>query len=190
MIVATTAAILFLPIEPGVGIGIGLSLLYGVWTTTRSQIVEFVRIPGTSIWWPKSAAQDGETSAGTIVIAWQAPLSFLNVYDFQRAIQPLVAARASVRLVVIEANSLVDIDYTAAEVLGAVVRRLHKQEIDVAFARLESVRAQRGLRTPGARQIDRCGPPVSERRGSRSSAGRPIPPAGGRSRSRRRHFTV
>ncbi len=153
LIVATTAAILFLPIGPGVGIGIGLSLLYGVWTTTRSQIVEFVRIPGTSIWWPKSAAQDGETSAGTIVIAWQAPLSFLNVYDFQRAIQPLVAARASVRLDVIEANRHVDNDYTAAEVLGAVIRRLHKQEIDVAFARLESVRAHEAFARLGLAKL-------------------------------------
>jgi MFS superfamily sulfate permease-like transporter len=145
LIVATTAAILFLPIQQGVGIGIVLSLLHGVWTTTRSHIVELARISGTSIWWPMTGAKDGETAAGTIVVAWQAPLSFLNVYDFQRAVLALVGVRAPVRLVVIEANSLVDIDYTAAQVLGAVVRRLRKQGIDVAFARLESVRAQQAF---------------------------------------------
>jgi SulP family sulfate permease len=145
LIVATTAAILFLPIQQGVGIGIVLSLVHGVWTTTRSQIVELARISGTSIWWPKTGAKGGETVAGTIVVAWQAPLSFLNVYDFQRAVLALVGVRAPVRLVVIEANSLVDIDYTAAQVLGAVIRRLRKQGIDAAFARLESVRAQQAF---------------------------------------------
>ncbi len=59
LIAATTAAILFLPIQQGVGIGIVLSLVHGVWTTTRSHIVELARISGTSIWWPKTGAQDG-----------------------------------------------------------------------------------------------------------------------------------
>ena len=145
LIVATAAAILFLPIQQGVAAGIVLSLLHGVWTTTRSQIVELARISGTSIWWPRTGADDGETAPGTIVAAWQAPLSFLNVDHFRRAVQGLVAARAPVRLLVIEANSLVAIDYTAAQGLAAVVRRLRGQGTDVAFARLESVRAQQGF---------------------------------------------
>lgn len=143
--VVTAAAILFLPIQQGVAAGIVLSLLHGVWTTTRSQIVELARIAGTSVWWPRTGAHDGETTPGTIVAAWQAPLSFLNVDHFRRAAQDMVAARAPVRLLVIEANSLVAIDYTAAQGLGALIRRLRAQGVDVAFARLESVRAQQGF---------------------------------------------
>jgi sulfate permease, SulP family len=143
LIVATLAAILLLPIQQGVAIGIILSLLHGIWTITRARTVEFARIPGTSIWWPKSAADAGETIPGVIVVALQAPLSFLNANDFQHAILALVAARASpVRLVVIEANSIADIDYTAARALCAVVARLRARGIAIAFARLESVRAQ------------------------------------------------
>jgi SulP family sulfate permease len=143
LIVATLAAILFLPIQQGVAIGIILSLLHGVWTTTRAKTIEFARIPGTTIWWPKSPSHPGETIPGVLVAALQAPLSFLNAYEFQRAILALVAARApAVRLVVIEANSIVDIDYTAARVLCAVIDRLHQSGVKVAFARLESVRAQ------------------------------------------------
>jgi sulfate permease, SulP family len=142
LIVATMAAVLFLPIQQGVAIGIILSLLHGVWTTTRAKSVEFVRIPGTTIWWPKSAAHDGETVAGVLVVALQAPLSFLNAYDFQHDIRRLVAARAPVRLVVIEANSIVEIDYTAAQVVGEGIRQLREQGIDFALARLESLRAQ------------------------------------------------
>ncbi|MGA2041914.1 MAG: SulP family inorganic anion transporter [Roseiarcus sp.] len=146
LIVATMAAILFLPIQQGVGLGIIMSLLHGTWTTTRARTVEFARLPGTTIWWPKTtAAQSGETIPGVLVIAPQAPLSFLNAYEFQRAIHRLTAARAPVRLVVIEANSIVEIDYTAAQVMTASIARLRAEGIALAFARLESVRAQEAL---------------------------------------------
>ncbi len=89
LIVATMLAILVLPIQQGVAIGIILSLMHGVWTTTRANVVEFDRIPGTSIWWPRSTLERGETVPGVRVVALQAPLSFLNAYEFQRAIQAL-----------------------------------------------------------------------------------------------------
>jgi MFS superfamily sulfate permease-like transporter len=155
LIVATMAAILFLPIQQGVAIGIVLSLLHGVWTTTRAKTVEYARIPGSTIWWPKTfPAQSGEILPGVLVVALQAPLSFLNAYDFQRAIQAHVAARAPpVRLVVVEANSIVEIDYTAARVVGAGIGRLHEQGISVAFARLESVRAQEAFARLGLERL-------------------------------------
>ena len=52
LILVTALAIVALPIEQGVGLGVLLSVLHGVWTTTRAQAIELERIPGTSIWWP------------------------------------------------------------------------------------------------------------------------------------------
>jgi sulfate permease, SulP family len=52
LIVTTTAAIIVLPIEQGVAIGIVLSLLHGIWSTTRARVVVFERVQGTSVWWP------------------------------------------------------------------------------------------------------------------------------------------
>jgi len=145
LIAVTALAILVLPIERGVGVGIVLSLLHGVWTTTRAGTVEFQRIPGSSIWWPKSDDHPGETAPGVKVVALQAPLSFLNAYDFQQAIRLRFANAPGLKLVVIEANAIVEIDYTAAQVLGALIARLRRQGVDVAFARLESVRAQQSF---------------------------------------------
>jgi MFS superfamily sulfate permease-like transporter len=54
-----------------------------------------------------------------------------------------------VRLLVIEANAVVEIDYTGATVLAALVRRLRAGGVDVAFARLESLRAQRSFARQG-----------------------------------------
>src|SRR5690349_2803430 len=52
LIVATAAAIIVLPIEQGVAVGIGLSLLHGIWSTTRARLVPFEHVAGTTIWWP------------------------------------------------------------------------------------------------------------------------------------------
>ena len=142
LIMATLFAILVLPIQDGVAVGVMLSLLHGVWSATRARVVEFERIAGSTVWWPKSDRHPGETVPGVRVVALQAPLSFLNAYVFQRAIQSLSGQSPPSRLLVIEANAIVEIDYTAAKILGEVVTRLRQQGIVVAFARLESVRAQ------------------------------------------------
>jgi sulfate permease, SulP family len=145
LILATALAILALPIEQGVSVGVLLSVLHGVWTTTRAQTVEFERIPGTSIWWPRDKDSKGEFVSGVRVIAMQAPLSFLNAYNFRRAIGRFVSKDPPTRLIVIEANALVEIDYTGATVLADLVHGLRSRGVDIAVARLESVRAQQSF---------------------------------------------
>jgi sulfate permease, SulP family len=149
LIVATLVAILVFPIEQGVALGIVLSLLHGVWTTTRSPPVEFVRLPGVTVWWPKDQVAAGETEPEAIVVGFQAPLSFLNAYDFDRVLRRLVGGRPAAKALVVEAANLVDIDYTAAQVLSGAIDHFRKQGLDVAFARLESTRAQEAFRRFG-----------------------------------------
>jgi MFS superfamily sulfate permease-like transporter len=146
LILATAAGIIVLPIEQGVGIGIGLSLLHGIWSTTRARVRPFERVPGTSIWWPASSQFPGEQEAGVIVVGFQAPLSFLNAYDFRRDILAALASSSQkVRLLVLEATGIVEIDFTAAQVLTDVIRQCHADGIDFAIARLESDRAQAAI---------------------------------------------
>jgi SulP family sulfate permease len=145
LIVATALTIVLLPIEQGVGIGIALSLLHGIWTTTQARVVAFERVPDTSIWWPASPMK-GESEPGVVVVGLQAPLSFLNAYRFRADVRELLQAHGQpVRLLVLEATGIVEIDYTAAQVLVSVIRECHEQDIVFAIARLESVRAQEAL---------------------------------------------
>jgi MFS superfamily sulfate permease-like transporter len=153
LILATALAILALPIEQGVSLGVLLSVLHGVWTTTRAQAIELERVPGTSIWWPRDKDAKGELSPGVRVIALQAPLSFLNAYNFRRAIERFVSQDPPPKLIVIEANALVEIDYTGASVLAALIGRLRDRGVDVALARLESVRAQESFARLGLLEL-------------------------------------
>jgi len=150
LIVATIFAITVLPIQTGVAVGIVLSLLHGVYTTTRARVLEFARVPGTSIWWPPHKDFQGEKRDDVRVLAFQAPLSFLNAYDFRRGVHAAIAeGPRKPTLVVLEAGSIVEIDYTAAQALGQIVEHCRDASIILAVARLESVRAQDALQRFG-----------------------------------------
>jgi sulfate permease, SulP family len=141
LIIATFAAILLLPVGTGVAIGIALSLLHGMWSMTRPRLVAFEKVPGTSIWWPHK----GETIDGVLVIAFQAPLSFLNAYAFQDGVRRAISEPAPPSLIVLEASSIIEIDFTAAQILLAFIKDCAYRKITVAVARLESLRAQEGF---------------------------------------------
>ncbi|UGX86857.1 SulP family inorganic anion transporter [Phyllobacterium meliloti] len=146
LILITMAAIVALPIESGVTIGIGLSLLHGLWAVMRARPIEFEKVPGSSIWWPPSAAKGGEKIPGVLVVAFQAPLSFVNADDFKRGLCGTIDAnRAELNLVVLEASSIIEIDYTASQALADVINYCRTAGVKFAIARLESVRAQNAL---------------------------------------------
>src|SRR4029077_13855352 len=138
LILLTAAAIIILPIEQGVGIGIALSLLHGIWSTTRARVTWGDRVPDTSIWWPSNPHIPGEKEPNVIVAGFQAPLSFLNAYQFRRDIMGLLqASPQKARLMVLEATGIVEIDFTAAQILSDIIRACRSAGVDFAIARLE-----------------------------------------------------
>ncbi len=154
LIVATAAAIILLPIQQGVGIGIALSLMHGLWSTTRARLMIFERVRGTSIWWPASPHIPGEKEPGVVVAGFQAPLSFLNANGFrQDVLNALHASTPAVGLIVLEATGILEIDFTAAQVFNDLIGRCRAEGVDFAIARLESVRAQEAVTQFG---IDRA----------------------------------
>jgi MFS superfamily sulfate permease-like transporter len=154
LIVATAAAIIVLPNEQGVGIGIALSLLHGIWSTTRARVTPYQRVPDTSIWWPSSPHIPGETEPNVIVVGFQAPLSFLNAYGFRQDMMGLLqSSPQQARLIVLEATGIVEIDFTAAQIIGDVIRACRAAGVDFAIARLESVRAQEAIQRFGIDQL-------------------------------------
>ena len=150
LVVVTMLGVVFLPVQIGVALAIMLSLFHGVWMMTRTRLIEFDRLPGTSVWWPLEADFTGERLFGVLVVAFQAPLSFLNAYQFQRDMRGAIArADGGLRLVVLEASSVVEIDFTAARILNDVIAQCRARGVDFAIVRLESVRAQEALKSFG-----------------------------------------
>jgi SulP family sulfate permease len=143
LIVATAAAIIVLPIEQGVAVGIALSLLHGIWTTTRAGLIEFEHVKGTTIWWPANPHIAGERDPKVAVVGLQAPLSFLNAANFRNdVLHVLKASTPRPKLMVLEASGILEIDFTAAQILRDLLRQIHAMGITIAISRLESTRAQ------------------------------------------------
>ncbi len=85
-----------------------------------------------------------------LVAAFQAPLSFVNAGRFGQDFRAMVSERAgSLKHVVFEASSVIDIDYTAAQTLRDIIAYCRGAGITFSIARLESVRAQKALRRYG-----------------------------------------
>jgi MFS superfamily sulfate permease-like transporter len=103
--------------------------------------VEFERVPGTTIWWPTHPHIEGERVAGVAVVGLQAPLSFLNAPGFRTEVADAIKT-GQPKLLVIEASGMVEIDFTAAQVLLDVFKECREGGATVAIARLESNRAQ------------------------------------------------
>ena len=152
LIIATAALIIVLPIQQGAFLGIVLSLLHGIWSTTRAKLVEFDRVPGTTIWWPAHPHIAGERIAGVAVVGLQAPLSFLNAPGFRSDVAKLLSV-STPKLLVLEASGMVEIDFTAAQVLLDVFRVCQLQGVTVAVARLESMRAQSAFERFGLYEV-------------------------------------
>jgi MFS superfamily sulfate permease-like transporter len=153
----TAALIIVLPIQTGVAIGMFLSLAHGVFTITRTQVIAFERAPGTTVWWPVSTKLPGEQAPGVLVLGFQAPLSFLNAYEFRRGVLQALSRRPTgTRLLVLEASSIVEVDFTAAGLLCDVIAQARRDGVDFRVARLESVRAHAAFERFGV--MDCLGP--------------------------------
>jgi sulfate permease, SulP family len=154
LVVATAASIIILPIEQGVAVGIALSLLHGIWSTTQARLVVFDRVPDTTIWWPANPNIKGERDPKVAVVGLQAPLSFLNATSFRAdALKVIRTAAPKPRLLVIEASGIVEIDFTAAQALLAMFRECGEEGVTVAVARLESTRAQQAFERFGLYRV-------------------------------------
>jgi sulfate permease, SulP family len=144
LVAASAALVVVLPIESGMLLAIVLSFVHSLYIVARPYCAELARVPGTTVWWPPSAHDHGEHEDGVMVFAPAAPLNFTNVQDIVGRIRHAIAARQPpVKLLVIEASGIIDIDYTGSQLLRRAIVELKKRGITVAIARLSHEQAQR-----------------------------------------------
>jgi SulP family sulfate permease len=157
LLVASAMLVVLLPIETGMLLAVVLSLLHSLYIFSRPPSGPLLRVPGTTLWCPRSHDVVGEHVAGVLVFAPEAPLNFVNAEHIRNEMrQALSTAPEPVKLLVIDANAVYDIDYTGSQVLQQIVADLHKQHTDVAIARLPAESAQREAERTGL--LDSIGP--------------------------------
>jgi sulfate permease, SulP family len=144
LVAASGALVVVLPIESGMLLAIVLSFVHSLYIVARPYCAELARVPGSTVWWPPSAHEHGEHEAGVLVFAPAAPLNFTNAEGITNKIKLAIAARRPpVKLLVIEASGINDIDYTGSQLLQREIADLKAKGITVAVARLSHEQAQR-----------------------------------------------
>ena len=150
LVAACAGLVIALPIETGMLLAIMLSFVHSLYIIARPYCVDLARVPGTSVWWPPSASARGEHEVGVLVFAPAAPLNFTNAEHICSKIRLAIAGqRPPVTLLVIEANGIIDIDYTGSQILSRAITELRARNIVVAIARLSDNRAQAQARRTG-----------------------------------------
>ena len=150
LVAASAALVVLLPIQTGVTMSILLSLTHSIYIIARPDCAVLSRVSGTTVWWKAPAGDAGERVAGVLVFSPGAPVCFPNAAYIRQALGDSLAAMTEpCRLVVLEANGVIDIDFTGSQMLQQVIVQLHQRHIQVALARLESERAQRAAKRTG-----------------------------------------
>jgi MFS superfamily sulfate permease-like transporter len=154
LVAASAGLVVVLPIESGMLLAIVLSFVHSLYIVARPYCAELARVPGTTVWWPPGAVDHAEHEPGVVVFAPAAPLNFTNVQDIIDRIRTVIATRRPpVKLLVIEASGIIDIDYTGSQLLQRAVTDLKAKGVTIAIARLSHEQAQLEARRSGLTRI-------------------------------------
>src|SRR5271165_5250153 len=67
LVAASAALVVVLPIESGMLLAIVLSFVHSLYIVARPDCAELARVPGSTVWWPPSAQDQGEHEDGVMV---------------------------------------------------------------------------------------------------------------------------
>jgi MFS superfamily sulfate permease-like transporter len=157
LVAASAAFVIALPIETGMLLAIVMSFVHSLYIVAKPYCVELARVPGSTVWWPPVPGAPFEHVDGVLVFAPSAPLNFTNCERICAEIRTALARqRQPVKLLVIEANGMIDIDYTGSQVLRRAIAEWQGAGIVVAIARLSAGRAREQAHRTG--MIETIGP--------------------------------
>ena len=136
--IASFAGVLVFGILPGVGFAVALSVLAVLERAWHPYTAVLGRVPALKGYHDTQRHPEGVQVPGLLLFRFDAPLFFANAEVFRDALhQALAVERRTVRMVVVAAEPITDVDSTAAEVLGEIDAELERHGIELAFAELK-----------------------------------------------------
>ena len=139
MAVFTAVAVLVLGMLAGILIAVGLSLLMVVLRAAEPSTATLGRLPGTDTYRDIDDHEGAETYPGLFIYRFDAPLFFANAGRLRDDISAAVEkADPQVRMVLIDAEAISDVDSSGAQVLSELLDMLGDRDIALAFARVRT----------------------------------------------------
>ena len=131
----TLFAVALVGVEQGIGVAVGLAILDRIRRSARPQVHVLGRIPGTTSWAPRSADPHAEMVPGVLVLLFATPLWYANATAFREEVARALAGVPGVRVLVLDALGMSDIDFTGTRALGRVIAACERDGIALGVAR-------------------------------------------------------
>lgn len=126
-----------LGIKEGILVGVILSIVMVIYNSTKPHMATLGRIPTTNMYRNIDRFTDLEIEAATLIIRFDSQLNFTNASYFEDTIIDKVKAKGNeLKLVIINANSLNNIDSSGVHVLKDVLLFLKNKNIELYFTGL------------------------------------------------------
>jgi SulP family sulfate permease len=133
--IATTAAVVFIGVLPGILLGTAFSIALLLSELARPHDALLVRKPGSDELHDMGDDDRDDDIPGLVVYRFYGPLVFANVNYFIERLQGFIDdPEQPVRRVVIDARAIPSVDYTAREKLRPFFKKLKEQGLELAIA--------------------------------------------------------
>jgi sulfate permease, SulP family len=133
--VITAIVVVVVGVEQGIILAMVLSLLRIVRHSYRPHTG--VLIADGDLYWRLTDPRSGATtSPGLVVYRFGAPLFYANAGFFAEEIRAILDSTPGVRWLVVDAEAMTDLDYSAARVVCDIQRELARAGVMLAFARV------------------------------------------------------
>jgi sulfate permease, SulP family len=139
----TLLTVAFVGVEQGITVAVALAILDRTRLTARPHLHVLGRIPSTTSWAPLDGSEHAIAVPGVLVALFATPLWYANASRFRTDLTAAVdRAGYSLRLVVLDAMGMTDLDYTGACALRQTLDQLDHSGVSFAMARTDkTVRA-------------------------------------------------
>jgi len=130
------AVVVLVGVEQGIVLAMVLSLLRVVRHSYRPH-TGVLALGQLDAWQLVPAVPGALTEPGLIIYSFGAALFYANASLFAKEIRGLVGrAPSTVRWLVVDAEAITNVDYTAARIVGQLHKELVDSEVTLAFARV------------------------------------------------------
>lgn len=135
MLIVTFLGTLSLGIEIGIGLGVVLSLAMIIFQTARPHIAVLGRVPGKTFYRNVQRFKQVENRADLLILRFDAQLYFANLSFLQEKIEELIEEKGkALKRVIINAESINNLDSSAIHFLDELVSELRSQGRDIYFS--------------------------------------------------------
>ena len=135
LMISTFVATLVLGIEYGIMVGVGLSLILLIFRTSRPYVTELGKVPDSNFYRNKNRFKEVLIEEDVLVFRFDAQLFYANASYFRENLDKMATKKgASLKLIVLDAESINRVDSTGVEMLKERIKFYQKKGVTFYFS--------------------------------------------------------